>query len=538
MPAPTFTDHLIPAGLQQFMESPEQGASQGSLCILAGGALYYVTSAQVGVAEATENLWILKSTDGGSTWAKVYDGKNGLTGIWVFAVQVIGSLIYIAAQEINATGFALMRWNTATDSFLSNAASVPDASSSNVPISLGAFADGSLLAVYVTDAGSVTVANHYVSGTDSWGVAQIVNTPGNVYAPIALAVQSSVDRAFVFLVNASTPFDVQVISITNPTTLGTIQQVLAATANADAFTQYPYYAGFPVIWNGDAELVFPYLDPGDINNPNPNVLTVFRAAVADNPVFTQETVEGSLGAGLDVTTFPSAAGTAAALLEIGGVLYCCYMVDNDQGSVGGAASQSWVYYRTNAGAGLGWSARTAAFASAIPNEPQSLYPVTLSGTNQGLLFGLIDPTQFFGPATKYDSLSLHFLGISESVGPELSITCGAPPDGILGNSYSHTFPASGGAPPYSFDLTVGALPPALTLDPATGIVSGILTTPGTFGFTIRVTDADLAEASVTCSITVLPASFTVVLEGVKRYPPGEKPAMVELAQPAHVKRAV
>lgn len=83
----------------------------------------------------------------------------------------------------------------------------------------------------------------------------------------------------------------------------------------------------------------------------------------------------------------------------------------------------------------------------------------------------------------------------------LGITCGRPPSGTVGTPYTHTFPATGGTPPYTF-ATAGALPGGLSLNASTGVVSGTPTTPGAFPFTIQVTDADAATASVPCSITI------------------------------------
>jgi len=108
-----------------------------------------------------------------------------------------------------------------------------------------------------------------------------------------------------------------------------------------------------------------------------------------------------------------------------------------------------------------------------------------------------------GQFLKVAQVVLEFL-VSSAEAPALDITCDAPPDGTVGVAYSHTFPATGGAPPYTFSITVGVLPDGLVLDPATGIVSGTPTLDGVYPFTITVTDSSLASASVDCSITILP----------------------------------
>jgi hypothetical protein len=91
---------------------------------------------------------------------------------------------------------------------------------------------------------------------------------------------------------------------------------------------------------------------------------------------------------------------------------------------------------------------------------------------------------------------------SITIAGELSIICNSPPSGVVGNPYSHAFPASGGATPYTFSIISGSLPNGTTLNTSTGVVSGTPTTNGTFSFTIQVEDADSNTASVMCSIVI------------------------------------
>jgi hypothetical protein len=63
--------------------------------------------------------------------------------------------------------------------------------------------------------------------------------------------------------------------------------------------------------------------------------------------------------------------------------------------------------------------------------------------------------------------------------------------------------AVGGRAPYTFSLT-GALPPGITLDVATGAVTGAATSSGKFSATVTVTDSTGAKVSVPWSFNILP----------------------------------
>jgi Putative Ig domain len=120
----------------------------------------------------------------------------------------------------------------------------------------------------------------------------------------------------------------------------------------------------------------------------------------------------------------------------------------------------------------------------------------------------------------------------------LGISCDNPPGGTTGIFYTHTFPAGAGQPPYSFAITAGALPPGLTLAAATGIVSGVPTTQGTYIFTVTVTDSSTATASVQCSIVIAGQPISILLYGWKLYPDRPCEPAEEVEEVPSVTRAV
>ncbi|MGO4880806.1 MAG: putative Ig domain-containing protein [Bryobacteraceae bacterium] len=93
-----------------------------------------------------------------------------------------------------------------------------------------------------------------------------------------------------------------------------------------------------------------------------------------------------------------------------------------------------------------------------------------------------------------------------TIDPALSITTSSPlPTGTVGVNYSQTLRASGGSGQYSWSVSAGALPGGLSLNPATGAITGQPTTAGTPSFTILVTDSDQATATKSFSVTINPA---------------------------------
>jgi hypothetical protein len=76
-------------------------------------------------------------------------------------------------------------------------------------------------------------------------------------------------------------------------------------------------------------------------------------------------------------------------------------------------------------------------------------------------------------------------------------------NGRVGSAYNQTITATGGALPYTFIISAGALPAGLTLNATTGALSGTPTAAGTANFNVRATDANGCMGE---------RAFTVIIE--------------------------
>jgi len=84
----------------------------------------------------------------------------------------------------------------------------------------------------------------------------------------------------------------------------------------------------------------------------------------------------------------------------------------------------------------------------------------------------------------------------------LTITTTVLPFGMVGEAYSATLEATDGTTPYTWSVSKGSLPAGLTLNPATGEISGTPTEDGTANITIKVTDSTTPPQEATQELSV------------------------------------
>src|SRR5204862_5116541 len=98
-----------------------------------------------------------------------------------------------------------------------------------------------------------------------------------------------------------------------------------------------------------------------------------------------------------------------------------------------------------------------------------------------------------------------------NIAPAPVITTAATlPSAASGLAYFQQLAVSGGAPPYTWSLTLGAPQASILLSALSGALSGSSATPSTVNFTATVTDANGATNSKIFSLTVVGTTLTIL----------------------------
>ena len=147
----------------------------------------------------------------------------------------------------------------------------------------------------------------------------------------------------------------------------------------------------------------------------------------------------------------------------------------------------------------------------------STLPPGLQLSSSGLIFGTPTTGGSYEFAVQVISIS-PFGGNPVTVSAEISINISAPPltltttslpAGTVGVPYSQTLAASGGFPPYAWQLSSGNTPGGLTLDQYSGTISGTPTTAGSFPFQVKVYDSQQGTATGSFTIRIAAGAFTI-----------------------------
>jgi Putative Ig domain len=154
-------------------------------------------------------------------------------------------------------------------------------------------------------------------------------------------------------------------------------------------------------------------------------------------------------------------------------------------ATGGISPYRWSLIAGTLPAGLNLS--TTGAISGTPNGPfvgTSAFSVSVSDS------------QLPSPATATANLSITINTTS------LLVTTTVLPGAVLSTFYNQTLIAAGGSPPYTWSVATGSLPLGLSLNPNSGVISGVPQIAGTFTFTVRVRDSIGSTATAALRIEV------------------------------------
>ena len=141
----------------------------------------------------------------------------------------------------------------------------------------------------------------------------------------------------------------------------------------------------------------------------------------------------------------------------------------------------------------------------------NVHPYTLTPGDEGFDSKKAPKVTLYGTGN-YCGKAEHYFTISENAAAAPSITTDTLPGGKVGEAYSQTLSATG-TTPITWGIDSGNLPAGLTLDEATGEISGTPTAAGTASFTVKVENSagsDTKELSIAIA-KAAPTEHTVTV---------------------------
>ncbi|HEX4094086.1 MAG TPA: fibronectin type III domain-containing protein [Trebonia sp.] len=365
--------------------------------------------------------------------------------------------------------------------------------------------------------GSISGGNTVtVSGTNVSGATAIeIGTTSQQQAgtPVVLLPCPSGAAPGCFTVNANGTLTISSMpAVAASTTVNVTVVTLGIAGVASyAYTSVPGTPAAPTATAGVTSATVTWTAPASNNSPitgyviTPYLGGVAQAAQTFNSTATSQTLTGLTAGGS--YTFTVAAingiGTGAASPQSNAVIPYTLPGAPVIGAVSAgdsAATVNWTAPASNGSSAITGYVVTP-YIGGVAQTPQTFTSTATAETLTGLTPGTSYTFKVAainaagtGPASAMSA------AVTVNAGPSLAFP--APPAGEVSVGYSDQLTATGGTGALTWSVSSGSLPPGLTLNPSTGLLSGTPTTAGSYAFTVKVTDAAGGSATQATSVTI------------------------------------